>query len=111
MTPTMDDDVDLRMIVRRHTPRDSDPNYTKFFAEQFFQALLRADRVTLSDSAAGKVRAFWVDADGGKLLDLKLPPRQVLPFVRDWASWKVGHGGSADCVEDRRTTTPDNPET
>ena len=73
LTPTMDDDIDLRMIVRRHTPRDSDPNYTKFFAEQFFQALLRADRVTLSDSAAGKVRAFWVDADGGKLLDLQLP--------------------------------------
>jgi hypothetical protein len=79
--------VELFQIVSRHVFRDTDENYTNYFAQKWFDALSKARRVVLTDGAPGRIRLSFRGARSAVLLEIEAKTERLLPLATDWAEW------------------------
>ena len=89
--------MDTETLLRRHLPKDTDPDITDRVVDQWKTSLETATRVIVArvDNYGPKLKASWLDPEGRVVASIARPfPREssIRRFVGDWERYMRKRG-------------------
>ncbi len=108
--------TDLETLLRRHLPKDTDPDITNHVMDQWKNSLATATRVIVEqvDNYGPKLQASWLDHEGHVVASIARPfPREssVQEFVRDWERYMRERGAQPSVTGDEAVGPESNGAT